>query len=814
MPYHPKVLPALVFAVGSLVSPWAAAQLGETFWRPLVTEHQWVDLAQPRLIDGVAVALNGPQYVRYGADKRWVYRTMQGAFTCNNNMFNAFNDPAPGTLKYCQVFKPIPAVRADNDTQRRWNEAAIDLSAAHAVTKGGGVKIAVIDTGHSDHPDLAGKWARDASKAGSPIVQYRAVTPGNGVPIPSIDSLKGYYTSARDDLAVSHGVHVAGVIARVCPDCKLMPVKVDIKSAYEVAQGVRWAIANGAQVINMSFQSPRKCGAPLTPQDDPYFPALEQDIAEARARGIVLVASAGNWGALSLSGSPAVNQQDVANIFPASCPGVLSVGAVDRRAMKAVITHDATDKMGYTNQGPSLSLMAPGGGIEARLGYGHDMPNTKVGDPPVKALPYTSGVWGAFHNPNPQGGCSKELIQTYADADIGSRVIQAPYTTPLAPTAFRATDPLESVQGVYSTWTVRKPGNDTSAAAYEHCYRYLSGTSMAAPHVAGTAGLMLAAKGGLSGADVFSILTNPVNASPVGGYNCAEQNLVTGSWENVCGAGLLNAGKAVNMALNWNTKSGPCAAAPAGSVCKLDALAYDTGGNVNVSAEAVIAYGRLWAYDAQGSVKLNGVPLASVPRYANGPCAKAPAGQPCQIDSLSIIHYPNIGYIESVSAYGHYFNFDKAGNPYPTASNFDLRIEPRYYSAGPSWGGSFTRPCNTIPADQPCKFDTRTIVDAPEWGGVIESITMSGRYFLYNPQKELVQSNYLGYVPRYAAGPCSYAASLTTCRFDALDFKRINGKLVEVIVAYGRYWEIPDGSDVPLPNAAGIELKQVARYNQ
>ena len=92
MPYHPKVLPALVFAVGSLVSPWAAAQLGETFWRPLVTEHQWVDLAQPRLIDGVAVALNGPQYVRYGADKRWVYRTMQGAFTCNNNMFNAFNE--------------------------------------------------------------------------------------------------------------------------------------------------------------------------------------------------------------------------------------------------------------------------------------------------------------------------------------------------------------------------------------------------------------------------------------------------------------------------------------------------------------------------------------------------------------------------------------------------------------------------------------------------------------------------------------------------------------------------------------------------
>ena len=52
----------------------------------------------------------------------------------------------------------------------------------------------------------------------------------------------------------------------------------------------------------------------------------------------------------------------------------------------------------------------------------------------------------------------------------------------------------------------------------------------------------------------------------------------------------------------------------------------------------------------------------------------------------------------------NYFNFDKAGNPYPTVSNFDLRSVARYFNAGASWGGSFTPPCNTIAAEQVVRY--------------------------------------------------------------------------------------------------------------
>jgi len=80
-------------------------------------------------------------------------------------------------------------------------------------------------------------------------------------------------------------------------------------------------------------------------------------------------------------------------------------------------------------------------------------------------------------------------------------------------------------QGVVANWT-------TSTGA--HCDRYLSGTSMAAPHVAGVVGLMLSRNPSLTPTQIRSILQSSATQLPACGSNC--------------GAGLLNALGAVQQA--------------------------------------------------------------------------------------------------------------------------------------------------------------------------------------------------------------------------------------------------------------------------
>ncbi|OWA26769.1 S8 family peptidase [Streptomyces sp. CS057] len=161
---------------------------------------------------------------------------------------------------------------------------------------GSGVKIAVVDTGiDSTHPDLAGRVAAERNFSGSPDTQDRD----------------------------GHGTHVASTAAGtgakdarfkgVAPGARLINAKVlddrGVGDDSSIIAGVDWAVAQGADVINMSL------GGLDTPGIDPLEAQVNKVSAE---KGVLFTIAAGNNGP---------DRGTVAS--PGSADAALTVGAVD-----------------------------------------------------------------------------------------------------------------------------------------------------------------------------------------------------------------------------------------------------------------------------------------------------------------------------------------------------------------------------------------------------------------------------------------------------------------------------------------------------
>ncbi len=129
--------------------------------------------------------------------------------------------------------------------------------------------------------------------------------------------------------AYSHGTLCAGVIAVVAPDSMIMPLRVfdDQGSAdlFTIAKAIRYAVQQGAQVVNMSFGT-------LTNSQ-----AIGSSVSYALSRNVVLVASAGN-------------NNTSAPQYPAAYRGVITTAATDLLDRKA----------SFSNYGSSIYVDAPG----------------------------------------------------------------------------------------------------------------------------------------------------------------------------------------------------------------------------------------------------------------------------------------------------------------------------------------------------------------------------------------------------------------------------------------------------------------------
>jgi thermitase len=205
----------------------------------------------------------------------------------------------------------------------QWAGAYIGLPAAHSVTRGAGIIVAVLDTGiDRNHPELAGR-----------------VLPG--FDFVDMDDDPGEVGVAGEDIAYGHGTHVAGLVALAAPEAQILPVRVldrdGAGNIWVLAEALAYAVnpdgdintPDGAHVINLSLSTRRQTHLieeilrdVICEEDDDddnsNRSALDDDddCLATPGRGTVVVAAAGNR-ASSLPEYPAAEMQ----------PGLLAVAA-------------------------------------------------------------------------------------------------------------------------------------------------------------------------------------------------------------------------------------------------------------------------------------------------------------------------------------------------------------------------------------------------------------------------------------------------------------------------------------------------------
>ncbi len=221
--------------------------------------------------------------------------------------------------KYTEFIEPNYVYKAlgtpnDPEYSKQWNLRSINVEPAWEDTKGSGTTVAVIDTGVTQVTDL----------------KETKFVPGYDFVNDKVD--------ASDDNG--HGTHVAGTIAQstnndygvagVAYEANIMPLKVLSAegggTVADIAEAIRFAADNGADVINMSLGGGGESQA------------MQEAIDYAYHKGVVIIAAAGN------------SNEDSAS-YPARYPRVIGVSALDSSGEKAF----------YSSYGAGVDISAPGG---------------------------------------------------------------------------------------------------------------------------------------------------------------------------------------------------------------------------------------------------------------------------------------------------------------------------------------------------------------------------------------------------------------------------------------------------------------------
>jgi subtilisin family serine protease len=381
---------------------------------------------------------------------------------------------------------------------RQWDMAMIGATAdgSHRTQQGSrAVRVGVIDTGvDASHPDIAPNFDRRLSRnftIDDPVVDGACNTDPDG-----------YCTDPADVDEAGHGTHVAGTIgaainrfgiAGVAPRVDLVNLRAGQDSGYfflgPTLDALTYAGDNGIDVVNMSYYiDPWLYNCAANPADNPQEQAQQRLIVEAtqralkyaRDRGVTLIAAEGN-GHTDL-GKPVMD--DTSPDYP-DAEESPRVRAIDNSCLTMPTEGDGV--IGVTSIAPS------------------------------KRKAYYSDYGLEQADVSAPGGDTRD--GNVATANPANAVL-APY--PLLP--LQEADPP----------VIDDAGNPLTPAVVKECsrsecayYRYLQGTSMAAPHATGVAALAVAQFGtpdgkggiGLAPAEVERLLQGTATDTP-----CPEQN--------------------------------------------------------------------------------------------------------------------------------------------------------------------------------------------------------------------------------------------------------------------------------------------------
>ncbi|MGH7267520.1 MAG: S8 family serine peptidase [Candidatus Rokuibacteriota bacterium] len=228
---------------------------------------------------------------------------------------------------------------------------AVTWDRALGGSTGRGVRVAIIDSGiDSGHPEVGGAvrgWIE---------------------PVADDQGTVSYRTEPHEDL-FGHGTACAGIIHRIAPEAELFSVRVlgwslSGKAAI-FAAGLRWAVENGMDVVNLSLGTSKQ----------EFFALFHELVDAAYYRGTVLVTAANNMPVVS---------------FPSLYGVVISVACY-----QGVQGDDPREF--YSNPSPPVEFGAPG--IDLRLAWANGGYLTGTGN--SFAAPHLTGVVALLRSKHP-----------------------------------------------------------------------------------------------------------------------------------------------------------------------------------------------------------------------------------------------------------------------------------------------------------------------------------------------------------------------------------------------------------------------------
>ncbi len=326
----------------------------------------------------------------------------------------------------------------------QWDMSIIGAgTASYANATGDGVSVGVIDSGVDfTHPDIAPNLdvARSCSFifTGTPTADPQEVGNGECANKTAVQDINGHGTHVASEIAAPvNGIGIAGV----APDATIVAIKACTVEGFcfadSVAAALRYAGDQHLDVVNLSmFADPFLYYCKSDVEQRAILRSLESAARYAQQRGVVIVASAGNEQA-------DLRHPGIEDISPDWPPDTAEERQVENNCRVApaelpeTLTVSASGPIGYPGYDLWIADYSSVGGVEvAGPGGDYFRATNTVQDAVLGAVPMNSALWAGF-------------------------------------------DPLNAAF----------PG--ITAVSGGAGYVYLNGTSMASPHAAGVAALIV-----------------------------------------------------------------------------------------------------------------------------------------------------------------------------------------------------------------------------------------------------------------------------------------------------------------------------------